>query len=120
MNTVLDVLAGFLMLGGAVLALTASIGVLRFPDVLSRMHAATKPQTLGLFSILLGVAIELRGSVDVWMLALACIFQLLTAPLNAHLVSRMAYRHGNVRRDLLVVDDLESTRTTATEDPFGL
>ena len=42
----LDILAGVLVLGGSTLALTAAIGVVRFPDTLSRMHAATKPQGL--------------------------------------------------------------------------
>ena len=49
---VLDVVAATLILGGSVLALTAAIGVVRFPDTLSRMHAATKPQVLGLLLVL--------------------------------------------------------------------
>ena len=62
---VLDVVAAVLMLGGSVLALTAAIGVVRFPDTLSRMHAATKPQVLGLLLVLAGAAIRLRGNADV-------------------------------------------------------
>ena len=58
------------MLGGSALALTAAIGVVRFPDTLSRMHAATKPQVLGLLLVLVGAAIRLRGNVDVGMLIL--------------------------------------------------
>jgi multicomponent Na+:H+ antiporter subunit G len=104
---ILDVLSAVLLLSGAVLTLAAAVGVLRFPDVLSRMHAATKPQVLGLLLVLCGVGIELRESVDVWMLALAGGFQLLTAPIAAHLVGRLAYRTRHVRRDLLTLDDLE-------------
>ena len=59
------------MLSGSVLALTAAIGVVRFPDTLSRMHAATKPQVLGLLLVLAGAAIRLRGHADVGMLILA-------------------------------------------------
>ncbi len=44
---ILDVLAAVLVLGGSALALTAAIGVVRFPDTLSRMHSASKPQVLG-------------------------------------------------------------------------
>ena len=44
---VADTVAAVLVLGGSALALTAAIGVVRFPDTLSRMHAASKPQVLG-------------------------------------------------------------------------
>ena len=50
----LDILAAVLVLGGSTLALTAAIGVVRFPDTLTRMHAATKPQVLGLLLVLIG------------------------------------------------------------------
>ena len=63
-----DIVAAVLVLGGSALALTAAIGVVRFPDTLSRMHAATKPQVLGLLLVLVGAAIRLRGNVDVGML----------------------------------------------------
>ena len=49
---VLDIAAAVLVLGGSSLALTAAIGVVRFPDTLTRMHAATKPQVLGLLLVL--------------------------------------------------------------------
>lgn len=104
----LDVLASTLALSGAALALAASIGVLRFPDVLSRMHAATKPQVLGILLLLAAAAVRLRESSDVWMLVLTAMFQLITAPVAAHLVGRLAYRKGDIRRDLLVVDELAS------------
>ena len=64
---VLDVVAGALVLCGSVLALTAAIGVVRFPDTLSRMHAASKPQTLGLLLVLTGAGLRLRGHADVGM-----------------------------------------------------
>ena len=102
-----DILTAVLVLSGSALALTAAIGVVRFPDTLSRMHAATKPQVLGLLLVLSGAGLQLRDSVDVWMLALAGGFQLLTAPISAHLVGRLAYRTRHVRKALLVVDDLE-------------
>ncbi len=70
------------------------------------MHAATKPQTAGLVLVVLGTALLLRTSVDVWMLLLVGAFQLITAPVTAHLVGRLAYRSGGVRPDLLHRDDL--------------
>lgn len=106
-DVALDVLSGVLLVSGGLLTLAAAVGIVRFSDVLTRMHAATKPQVLGLLLVLSGAGLQLRDSVDVWMLALAGGFQLLTAPISAHLVGRLAYRTRHVRKALLVVDDLE-------------
>ncbi len=102
----LDVITGVLVLGGSALALTASLGVVRFPDTLSRMHAATKPQVLGLLLVLIGAAIRLRGNVDVGMMVLTAMFTLITAPVIANRVGQLAYREQNVRDDLMTVDEL--------------
>jgi multicomponent Na+:H+ antiporter subunit G len=104
--SVLDLIAGVLILGGSALALTASIGVVRFPDTLSRMHAATKPQVLGLLLVLGGAAVRLRGSVDVGVIILTAMFTLITAPVIADRVGRLAYRERCVRKDLVTVDEL--------------
>ncbi len=91
---------------GAALALTAALGIVRFPDTLSRMHAATKPQVVGLIMILMGAAIELRGHGNVWMLILVGLFTLLTAPAIAHLIGRAAYREQRGRDGLLLINEL--------------
>ncbi|BBZ26495.1 Na+/H+ antiporter subunit G [Mycolicibacterium madagascariense] len=103
---VLDATAATLVLCGSILALTAAIGVVRFPDTLSRMHAATKPQVLGLLLVLLGAAIRLRGHPDVGMLILAGIFTVITAPVVANRVGQLAYREQNYRDDLLTRDEM--------------
>ncbi|MEQ4305289.1 monovalent cation/H(+) antiporter subunit G [Plantactinospora sp. B6F1] len=103
---VVDVLAAACLLCGALLSLAAGLGLLRFPDLLSRMHAATKPQVLGLLLILTGTALRLGTVVDVTTLVLVGAFQLATAPVAAHMVGRAAYRTGQFRRDLLVTDEL--------------
>ncbi len=56
------------------------------------MHAATKPQVVGLVLVLVGAVIRLHGNVDIWMLVLIGLFTLLTAPVIAHSVGRVAYR----------------------------
>jgi len=104
--TLLDVLASVLLLGGAVLALGAGVGLIRFPDLLARMHTATKPQVLGLIMVLIGLGLRLRTGHVIWMLVLVVMFQLLTAPVAAHMVARAGYRTGKVDSALLVVDEL--------------
>ncbi|MDX1892402.1 monovalent cation/H(+) antiporter subunit G [Mycolicibacterium sp. 050158] len=106
MSEVLDVLAAVLVLAGSVLALTAAIGVVRFPDTLSRMHSASKPQVLGLLLVLGGAAIRLRGHPDVGMLILAGLFTVITAPVVANRVGQLAYREQNFRDDLLTKDEM--------------
>lgn len=101
-----DIISGTFVLGGSLLALTAAIGVVRFPDTLSRMHAATKPQVLGLLLVLAGAAIRLRGQIDVGMIILTGIFTLITAPVVANRVGQLAYREQNIRDDLLTVDEM--------------
>ena len=117
---VLDLVGAVLAVLGALLALTAAIGLLLLPDVLSRMHAATKPQVVGLLLILVGAALHLRSSVDVWMLVLTGAFALITAPVTAHMVGRLAHRTGGVRQDLLYVDDLaDDLAAHGGEPPAG-
>ncbi|WP_369132445.1 monovalent cation/H(+) antiporter subunit G [Modestobacter sp. I12A-02662] len=106
MSAVADAIAGACLLAGAFLCLTAGLGLVRFPDVLSRMHAGTKPQVLGVLLVMVGGAIRLQGWSATWMLLLVAVFQLLTAPVSAHMISRVAHRRRHVRRDLLLVDEL--------------
>ena len=104
MTTIIDTFAHLLILIGAVISLTAAIGVVRFRDTLSRMHPATKPQVVGLLFVLGGSMIILRSSVDIWMMALAGMFMVLTAPVIAHRVGRVAYRE-QLGRDGLLDED---------------
>ena len=106
MNPVLDVIGALFLLLGAMLCFAASVGLVRFPDVLTRMHAATKPQTLGLLFVVAGVAFSLQNLQALGILLLVAVLQLLTAPVAAHMVSRTAYRTGQVSSDLLTEDDL--------------
>jgi multicomponent Na+:H+ antiporter subunit G len=94
------------LLVGALLTLIAAVGVLRFPDLLTRMHSATKPQVLGLLMVLLGVGLRLRDASTTGMLLLVALSQLVTTPIASHMVGRASFRAGQVRRDLLVVDEL--------------
>ncbi|MFC9896860.1 monovalent cation/H(+) antiporter subunit G [Nocardia sp. NPDC127579] len=106
MNLVCDVVAAVLVLTGALLAFTAAIAIVRLPDTLARMHAATKPQVIGLILILTGTALELRSDGQAWMLALTALFTMLTAPVIAHLLGRTAYREQRDRDGLLRINEL--------------
>jgi len=112
MNAVLDVIALVLILIGAVLCLTAAIGLARFRDVPTRLHAATKPQVLGMVLIALAIALSLRSWPVVAFLVPVVLIQFATAPLSAHMVGRQAYRNGTIDRRSLHVDELAESRET--------
>ncbi|WP_347756656.1 monovalent cation/H(+) antiporter subunit G [Agrococcus sp. ProA11] len=105
LEAMLDVLGSALVLAGAFFALTAAIGLVRLPDVLNRMHAASKPQSLGFVLLCAGLALVLREPAATTMLVLAAGLQLVTAPAATQMMGKAAYRTGQFRSDLVVVDD---------------
>ncbi|MGV6993179.1 monovalent cation/H(+) antiporter subunit G [Gordonia amicalis] len=105
---IVDIVSATLILVGCLLAVTAAIGLVRFPDTLSRMHAATKPQTFGLLLVLIGAVVRLGDSVDSGMLILAGLFALITAPVVAHRIGRLAYQEQRARDGLMEERDMES------------
>jgi len=108
LDIVIDSVSAVFMIVGALMSLAAAMGLLRFPDLLSRMHAATKPQVLGLFLLLASIGLQLR-TWWVWpVLLVAWIFQLLTVPVSAHMVGRAGYRTKHLHRELLSSDELEA------------
>lgn len=115
-DAVIDVAILALILLGAVLCLSAAVGLLRFRDVPSRLHAATKPQVLGLILICLAIALSQRtvGGILIGLALVAPIvlMQFATAPLSAHIVGRQAYRNGTTDERSLVVDELAESKQT--------
>ena len=93
MSTV-DLIASIALILGALMSLLAGIAVLRFPDTMSRIHAATKPQVLGIMLLMLGVGLRLGSPAVIGMLVLIVVLQFVTAPVSAHLTVRVAYRHA--------------------------
>lgn len=107
LDIVRDVVSGTLLILGAGFAFVAAVGIVRFPDLLRRMHAATKPQTFGLLLILAGLALRIESMSDLTLVIVVAMFQLLTAPVSAHMVGRASFRAGQVDRDELTVDEAD-------------
>jgi multicomponent Na+:H+ antiporter subunit G len=113
LEDVLDILALVLVLIGAVLCLTATIGLLRWRDVPTRLHAATKPQVLGVLLIVIAVELSLRSWEALAFGIPIVLIQFATAPLAAHMVGRAAYRNRTTDEANLYVDELRHS----TEEP---
>jgi len=105
--TPIEVIAAVLLLLGSALALLSGIGIVRLPDVFARMHAATKPATLGLMLVCIGVALVDTSLADIGKLVLVIVLQFLTAPVGAHMVGRASYRIGGLLHPETVIDDSE-------------
>lgn len=102
-----DIITAILLPAGALFSFVGALGTLRFPDLLSRLHAATKPQTIGLLLVLGGVAPQADSLTDAAPLLLVAVFQLITAPVAAQTIGAAAYRTGGIDRERLVVDETE-------------
>ena len=83
-----------LIFAGSVFILIAAIGLLRFSDVLSRMHATTKATSFGLLLIVIGVAWHFMTFAALVKALLVIVFIYLTAPLAAHSISRIIHKPG--------------------------
>ena len=87
----IDIVTAVLWLGGAVFSLLAALGVLRMPDVFTRMQASTKASTLGLGCLLIGAALQLGGFETFIRILSIGAFLLLTTPVAAHVIARASY-----------------------------
>ncbi|MFP8906108.1 monovalent cation/H(+) antiporter subunit G [Streptomyces atacamensis] len=104
-QTALEAATAVLLLCGAVFCLLGGVGLVRFPDTVTRLQAAAKAQNLGLLLILIGAALRVPLPYA-GLLLLIAVFQLITVPVLGQIVGRIAYRTGAVERHTLTVDEL--------------
>lgn len=106
-----EMIVHILFLTGAAFVIVAALGVLRLPDLLMRMHAATKAGTLGAGLLLIAVAVAVPEPGVVARALAIFVFLVLTAPIAAHLIARAAYHTGEaVLWDRTDVDELAEVR----------
>lgn len=108
-----------LLLVGALFLLLAAVGMVRMPDLFTRMQAATKASTLGIACVLLAVALHF-ANIGVTMRALAAMaFFLLTAPVTAHLIGRASYFVGTPLWERTTPDELRGRYNPFTHTCSG-
>ena len=101
-----DIISSLLILLGASTSIAAAVGLLRFPDILSRLHAGSKPQVFGLLLILTAIAVQKPTFAVITTLILIATFQMITTPVATHMIGRAAYRTKHLRRAMLYRDEL--------------
>lgn len=109
----LEVIGAIFVLLGSFFLLTASIGLLRMPDVFNRIQAGTKASTLGTLLVLLGIGFTHPG----WWgrLLIIAVFILITVPVSNHVIARAAYHHRQ-EKGRFFRDDLGSPAEKAKEE----
>ena len=106
MSVLIDVLVAVLAVIGTAFACLAAVGLVRLPDLFTRMQAASKGSTLGAIGVLLAAGVHF-GEADVVVRALLVVaFLMLTAPIAAHLIGRAGYLDGVRMENSHVMDDL--------------
>lgn len=101
-----ELIIAFFLLAGSFFVVVASIGVLRLPDLMMKMHASTKAGTLGAGLILVAVGISFDEISVLTRIIATIIFLLLTAPVAAHLIGRAAYYTGIELWEGTIVDEM--------------
>ena len=120
-----EILVALTMIVGTFLMLVTGIGLVRFPDVFCRMHAAGKAGTLGIALVILATVImfgsqDLAGHFGVVLRGvLAIVFQFMTTPTATHLLARAAYINNYPLSDRTKVDELEGMLPSEEDATFG-
>lgn len=86
-----SLIAGLLMFGGTIFMAVAAIGLVRLPDLYTRMHALTKAGTLGVGLVLVSAAVAFADVSVATRALVALLFVFFTAPVSAHMIGRAGY-----------------------------
>ena len=111
MAQAIDIASWALLLSGVAFCLTGGIGLLRMPDLFTRMHGGGMPDTLGAGLILSGLMLQAGFSLLTLKLALILLLMLISCPTSTHALARAAISHG-VRPMEFGDDGKDSSSTT--------
>ena len=117
----LEIFVAATLVTGTFLMVVAGIGLMRFPDIWTRMHAAGKAGTLGV-SLMILSAILFFAPTDLSVFfrgVLAIFFQFLTTPAATHLLARASYVTEYPISDRTAVDELKLFLPVRPDEPYG-
>ena len=108
-------MAGILAFVGATLVLLAAVGIVRMPDIYTRMQAATKASTLGLGCLLAAAAVAVADTSAFIRAVSIGAFVMLTSPVSNHVIARAAYLTKVPLWNRTVIDEWDADRSVETE-----
>ncbi|MEE4311580.1 MAG: monovalent cation/H(+) antiporter subunit G [candidate division KSB1 bacterium] len=103
----IEIVASIFLIFGSIFMFLSALGILRFPDVFTRMHAATKAASFGSGLMLISVMLYIGGAGVIISALLTIVFIFMTAPVASHMIGRAAYFRGVRLWDKTVVDELK-------------
>lgn len=107
MSAVASIMVVVLTASGVAFCLLAAIGMVRMPDLYTRMQAASKAATLGAACIIVAAAIHFGSTAIATRALLMSIFLIATAPIAAHMIARVGYLIGVPLAEETVIDELK-------------
>jgi multicomponent Na+:H+ antiporter subunit G len=93
-DQIIDILSWVFLIGGSVFTLIGIFGMLRLPDMFTRMHAASIIDTMGIFLILLGLALQAGWTLVTIKLFFIAVFVFFTSPTATHALAQAALWGG--------------------------
>jgi len=114
-----DLVTSLLLLLGSLFMLLSAIGLIKMPDLFTRMHAATKVGTVGVSGIVLAVAVHFEQMKVAAPALLIIVFFLATAPIAAHMIGRAAYEMGVELWKGTVIDEWKTQKKPEKKPPAG-
>ena len=113
MSLFVDVLSWFLLVVGGTFVLAGGIGIVRLPDVFTRMHAAGVADTMGAVMILLGLIVQSGFHIGTFKLLLLTVFLLFIGPSSTHALAEAALRDP-ARPDISPLPEKEESTPSNT------
>jgi len=95
----IDFLSSLLVAGGLVFFTAGTVGILRFPDIYTRLHALTKADNLGLGLVVAGLALRAPHAAYLVKLILIWVLVLIASATACYLLAQRAWAHENRERD---------------------
>lgn len=105
MTLIEEIVVSALMISGAACGLLAAVGLLRMPDLYTRLQASSKAATLGAILIMLAAALFFHGGSPAVRALLVILFLGLTTPVGAHRIARAGYLRGERMQDPGALDE---------------
>lgn len=102
-----EIIASAFLVSGAIFMFLSALGTFRFPDIFTRMHAATKASSFGSGLMLIAIIIYIGGIGVIISAVLTIVFIFMTAPVASHMIGRAAYFRGVPLWENTVVDELK-------------
>lgn len=92
-----EIVTAVLLLGGVFFFAVGALGLIRLPDVFSRMHATAKSDTLGAGLILVAAVLHFGRDAAAFQIVAVILFVVVSTPVATHLIARAVYRSGGAK-----------------------